>query len=72
MADLIKSVKEKNQAAYDQHELFSYNFGGFADEIFKNHVKNSNVKWTWKSLFYGNEIVCNDSTLLFSQGLWFC
>ena len=45
MADLIKplikSLKEKNLVAYDQHELLSHNFGEFADEIFKNHVKNS-------------------------------
>ena len=43
MADLIKSIKEKNPVACDQQDLLSYNFGGFANEILKtmSNFKNS-------------------------------
>ena len=35
MADLIKSIKEKNPVACDKQDLLSHNFGGFANEILK-------------------------------------
>ena len=44
MADLKTPLNEKSLVAYDQHELLSHNFGGFADEFFKNHVQNSKVQ----------------------------
>ena len=44
MANIIESLKEKNLVAYDHHDLLSHNIGGTADEIFKNHVKNSKVQ----------------------------
>ena len=58
MADLIKSIKEKNTVACDQQDLLSYNFGGFANEILKtmSHFKSSEwnmegiILWKWNSL----------------------
>ena len=35
MVDQIKSLKEKNLVAFDQHKFLSDNFGWFADEIFR-------------------------------------
>ena len=55
-----------NLIAYNQHELLSHIFSGFANEIFKNPVKII-PEPTWKASFYVNETVCHDSTLLFSQ-----
>ena len=44
MTDLIKTLNKKNLVAYIQHELLLHNFGGFANEIFKNPLKNSQVQ----------------------------
>ena len=41
MKDLLKSLKEKQLIAGEQHMLLKHNFAGMTKELFENQMKNT-------------------------------